>query len=61
MNEEFEEIEDWLGWVLEESATQRTRSRATQGLELLDEAYGLPWWRLLARRRLVREADRVWR
>jgi hypothetical protein len=61
MNEEFEEIEDWLSWVLEESGTQRIRSRATLGLELLDEAYSLPWWRLFARRKLFKATDNLWR
>jgi alkylated DNA nucleotide flippase Atl1 len=28
--------------------------------EQLDEAYSLPWWRVFARRRLVRQADRLW-
>jgi hypothetical protein len=58
---EFEEIEDWIGGFLNKLGDERIRSRATQGLEILDEAYSLPWWRLITRKRLLKKADRLWR
>lgn len=54
-------LEDWLVGFLDEPEHKHIRSRATLGLEILDEAYNLPWWRLLARRRLLKTADSVWR
>jgi hypothetical protein len=62
MNDDFTgSLEEWLVGFLDEPEHDRIRSRATLGLELLDEAYSLPWWRLLTRRRLVKQADRLWR
>jgi hypothetical protein len=62
MNNDFTEpLEEWLTGFLDEPGYEHIRSRATEGLELLDEAYSLPWWRLLARRKLFKATDNLWR